>query len=697
MLEKLYSNDDIMNLTNINRLKNEKSPYLRQHADNPVNWYPWSDKAFEKAHLENKPIFLSIGYSTCHWCHVMEKESFENEQVAKLLNKNFVSIKVDREEHPEIDTIYMDACRTMTNTGGWPLNIIMTPDKKPFFATTYIPKTSRSGKTGMLELIPSIANAWKNRQKEIIESANQTTQKLKKTLFLKKQKLPEKNLLKLLDKTYDDLKKSFDNKNGGFGQEPKFPSPCKLIFLLRYAYMTKNKQPVAMVRQSLKKMRSGGIFDQIGYGFHRYSTDAKWLIPHFEKMLYDQAMLLQVYTECFQITSDVEFKLTSMEIIDYINRSMKSPDGVFFTAQDADSGNMEGKFYLWTEKELSEALSQSEFTTVKEYFNLRQDGNFIPPTSQKTDGKNIIFFREDTFNNRKILKPILLKLYKFRNMRPRPFTDKKILCSWNALMINALTKAGIAFQNPLYIKEAEKAIDFILQKLYKNKKLSHSYIDYTASKNANLNDYAFMINALISLYEATDTNKYLKLALTLNKTLETNFLDKKSGAYFLTSYKVAENLPVHTMNFFDGAIPAGNSVQMLNLIKLFHITSETKFIKQAFKIFNSTQGHITQNPTAYSMLLSALMFEKSNPIHLTILTSKKSKIPLQEFLNIINSYYIPNKTIIIKKNDSNNNNIIEKKTIIYACANSTCLPPFTSLNELKNFLKDLEISSKNNP
>jgi uncharacterized protein YyaL (SSP411 family) len=452
-----------------NRLINEKSPYLLQHAHNPVDWHAWGEEAFEKAKSQDKPIFLSIGYSTCHWCHVMEKESFEDERVAKLLNENFICIKVDREERPDIDNLYMTVCQMLTGSGGWPLSIIMTPDKKPFFAATYIPKESRFGMAGLLDLIPKIAKVWSKQRGEILNSAEQVEATLK---WFPQVSKGEELDVSILDSAYGDLLNSFDENYGGFGSAPKFPSPHNLIFLLRYWKRTGHQKSLNMVEETLKKMRYGGIWDHVGFGFHRYSTDRYWLVPHFEKMLYDQAMLALVYTETFYATGKSEYKDTAEKILQYVLRDMTSKEGGFFSAEDADSEGEEGKFYLWTQKELEEVIGE-EAELIKNVFNVSQTGNFLDEIKGKKTKKNIIHQKKsypdlakdmglplEEFMER--IDNVREKLFEYREKKVHPHKDDKILTDWNGLMIAALARAGFVFDNADYIEAAKKAADFIL-------------------------------------------------------------------------------------------------------------------------------------------------------------------------------------------------------------------------------------------
>ncbi|MDH5715699.1 MAG: thioredoxin domain-containing protein, partial [Candidatus Aminicenantes bacterium] len=481
-----------------NRLIAEKSPYLLQHAFNPVDWYPWGSEAFDKARKENKPIFLSIGYSTCHWCHVMEKESFEDPEIASMMNEAFICIKVDREERPDIDRIYMTVCQMMTGSGGWPLTIIMTPDKKPFFAATYIPRPSRLGRLGMMELIPRIQELWKSKKGEVMSSAEQITQHLTQiSIHAAGEPLGEA----ALEMAYRRLSRVFDERYGGFGRAPKFPTPHNLTFLLRYWKRTGEQKALRMVEKTLQSMRLGGIYDHVGFGFHRYSTDSRWLLPHFEKMLYDQALLVMAYTEAYQATRKEEYRHTVREILDYVMRDMTAPEGGFYSAEDAESEGEEGKFYLWTEEEIRQLLPGEESDLIVRIFNIEKDGNFAEEATGRRTGSNILYLRKslhETASDMKISPEELerdfqkarQKLFAARHKRVHPHKDDKILTDWNGLMIAALARASSAFDEPQYAEATRRAADFILARMRDSKgKLYHRYRDGETAIPAYLDDY----------------------------------------------------------------------------------------------------------------------------------------------------------------------------------------------------------------
>ncbi len=558
-----------------NRLIKEKSPYLLQHAYNPVDWHGWNEEAFERARAENKPIFLSIGYSTCHWCHVMEKESFEDAEVAELMNEAFVSIKVDREERPDIDHVYMTVCQMMTGSGGWPLTIIMTPDKKPFFAATYIPKESRYGRAGMMELIPRIRDVWADRHKDVLDSAENMTTALQS---IEKESSGELLDAGVLDKAYEELSQRFDKTYGGFSGAPKFPTPHNFFFMLRHWRRTDQPDALKMVEKTLQEIRWGGIFDQIGFGFHRYSTDREWLVPHFEKMLYDQAMLALAYLETYQATGNTFYSETAKEIFTYVLRDLRSPEGGFYSAEDADSEGVEGKFYVWTEQELREILPADEADLMVRAFHVEKTGNFREEASGKSLGANILYMGKplsDIASDLKLpaerlkkkIDSARSKLFEVRERRVHPHKDDKILTDWNGLMIAALARGAQVLGDKTYSDAAEQALEFILKKMRQpDGRIRHRFRDGEAGIGAILDDYAFLVWGLMETYEATFDARCLETALELNTDMIRHFWDQKGGGLYFTADD-AENLIVRKKEVYDGALPSGNAVAMLNLLR----------------------------------------------------------------------------------------------------------------------------------
>jgi hypothetical protein len=515
-----------------NRLQHEKSPYLLQHASNPVDWYPWGEEAFKKARQEDKPIFLSIGYSTCHWCHVMAHESFEDEEVARLLNENFVSIKVDREERPDIDKIYMAVCQVLTGSGGWPLTIFMTPDRQPFYAATYLPKESRPGIMGMLVLVPGLGEAWRNERHKVMESADEIVDALQQIGKGGRGELPPEAILR---EAYDDLRRRFDSRYGGFESAPKFPMCQHLFFLLRYWQRQGEQQALAMVEKTLQMMRRGGIYDHVGFGFHRYSTDAQWRLPHFEKMLYDQALLALAYTEAFQATGQAQYERTVREILAYVLRDMTAPEGGFYAAEDADTAGAEGAFYLWTAEELRQVLGPEEAELIIRIYSIREDGKpqVLHCSSSLAELSAAIGIPEGRLAEK--LESARQKLFLHRQKRMRPLRDDKILADWNGLMIAAMARAAYVFEDPVYLQAVRKAISFVLENLRDSQgRLLHRWRDGQAAMPPSLDDYAFLIWGLIEAYEATFEVGLLQAALSLNEELTSRFWDKDAGGYYYT-------------------------------------------------------------------------------------------------------------------------------------------------------------------
>ncbi|HDQ05027.1 MAG TPA: thioredoxin domain-containing protein, partial [Deltaproteobacteria bacterium] len=587
-----------------NYLIHEKSPYLLGHARNPVDWHPWGDEAFDKARRENKPVFLSIGYATCHWCHVMERESFEDEETARLLNDVFICIKVDREERPDIDSVYMKVCQLMTKSGGWPLTIIMTPDKKPFFAATYIPRETRYGRIGLQELIPRIKTLWQTRNAELKANAAEITQALETI----KQKTPPQQLSKkTLDKAYEYFLQSFDRVHGGFGGAPKFPTPHNLYFLMRYYHRGKKDSALQMVEKTLQGMRRGGIFDQIGFGFHRYSTDERWIVPHFEKMLYDQALLALAYLEAYQLTRKEEYARTAREIFTYVLRDMTDEQGGFYCAEDADSEGVEGKFYLWTQEEIKNILPPGEASLFLSLYQHPEDRE-IHGMQEMPRGHFIPHLVPDSGEIPILTDKIRQKLFAARETRVHPLKDDKILADWNGLMIAALAKGAQILDEPLYLKAARNAADFIFTNMTDEQgELLHRWRAGDASIAGMLDDYAFVIWGLLELYEASWQTKYLEFALRLNRQMMERYWDEKEGGLYFTQHE-GEDILVRQKEAQDGALPSGNSVALLNLLRLARITANSELENRAAKIAEVFSAQVAQHPTAHTQLLAALDF-----------------------------------------------------------------------------------------
>lgn len=686
-----------------NRLVYEKSPYLLQHAYNPVDWYPWGKEAFEKAIKDEKPVFLSIGYSTCHWCHVMEKESYDDDEVARLMNETFVNIKVDREERPDIDGIYMSVCQRMTGSGGWPLNIVITPDKKPFFAATYIPKESKFGRAGMREIIPRIKDMWERQRNEIEKLAGEVVSTL---LEVSKGISAEELNEDVLHRAYQQLLGIFDEQHGGFGDAPKFPTPHNLTFLLRYWRRTGDGMALWIVEKTLEGMRMGGIYDHIGFGFHRYSTDSKWLLPHFEKMLYDQAMLAMAYTEAFLATRKEEYKKTAIEVFTYLLRDMTSHEGGFYSGEDADSEGVEGKFYLWTEEEIRSLLSEEEAELIKRVFNVDENGNFTE--AGKKTGKNILHLKRTLSAMASDLKiPVeslqsridaaRLKLFAAREKRIHPYKDDKILTDWNGLMIAALAKGAQAFDEPVYAKAAGRAADFILSKMRDpTGRLYHRYREGESAVPGFLDDYVFLIWGLLELYEATFEVPYLQTALDLNNVLLKHFPDEGNQGFYFTADD-AENVLYRKKEIYDGAVPSGNSVAMLNLLRLGRITADPEFERKASQIGRAFSRQILPTPASYTHLMSALDFA-IGPSSEVVIVGGSHAGDTEAMLAAIRREFVPNKIVIFRPCEVEYPEIIgiaeytrylsstDCKATAYVCRNYKCGLPTTDSRKMLELL-----------
>jgi len=670
-----------------NLLVNEKSPYLIQHARNPVNWYPWSDEAFQRATSDKKPVFLSIGYSTCHWCHVMEKESFEDIDVASLMNDTFICVKVDREERPDIDSIYMKASQMMSGATGWPLTIIMTPDKKPFFSATYIPKSSRFGRIGLMELIPRIKKQWQDNLSQIIAYSDQVTHMLAKHRHFNEGDTLQGNIL---EKTISNLSKTYDTQFGGFGAAPKFPSSHMLSFLLQSYYYRKEPQLLSMVEVTLQKMRLGGMYDQIGFGFHRYSTDKKWLIPHFEKMLYDQAMLSYTYLEAFQITGNPFYSEVSEEIFTYVLRDLTSPEGAFYSAEDADSEGEEGKYYVWSTDHLKDVLTEQEFNILSKIYPVDIHSNFIDEASGKSTGSNILYLKTIlSESQKKLIAPINEKLFNARQQRQPPLKDTKILTDWNALMIASFAKGASVLHSKTYQDVAIQAMDFICSKLQTDKyQLMHRYKDGDIAINGKLDDYSFMIYALIELYDNTFDTKYLETALGLTEYAFNHFWDNDHHAFFFTS-SLDEKLIVRPKEAYDGAIPSGNAIFARNLLKLSKITGNMVFEKKAEDIIMAFADMMNRASQAFTQLIMAYQFAQNESSEIVI-CGKRDDSHTQKMLQKLQSTYGPDKTVLFKDElcaptlsklapYTKEQKMIDGKASVYVCKNHSCEKPLRDL------------------
>jgi len=681
---------DIMSDSNkiVNRLIDEKSPYLLQHAHNPVNWFPWSEEAFAKAKNEDKPIFLSIGYSTCHWCHVMEHESFEDEEAADALNKNFVSIKVDREERPDIDAVYMNVAQRINGNGGWPLTIIMTPEQKPFFAGTYLPKNSRYGMNGLMDILKMVAAKWKSNKEELISSGNKITDIVQKSVLeqQKQGKLSKKSIVE----ARESLENNFDEEYGGFSESPKFPQPSYLIFLLNYYVLEKDEDALFLVEKTLDSMYRGGIFDHIGYGFSRYSTDKKWLVPHFEKMLYDNAQLAVAYTLAYNITKIDLYKKIFEKIFDYILREMTDEKGGFYSAQDADSEGEEGKYYVFTHDEIIKVLGKEDGQYFNEYYNITSEGNF--------EGKNIpnLLKNEDYFEKDERIEMLNKKAYEYRLTRTVLHKDDKILTSWNGMMIAALAAAYKAFENEKYLIAAKNAVNFIENNLIdESNNVGVRYREGSTLGNGTLDDYAMYIWALIEMYDATFDIEYLKRAVEINDNMIKLFWDNEKGGFFITSKK-SQNLIYNPKEVYDGAMPSGNSVAAYNLIRLSRLTGIAELESLAEKQIEFLSSYIDNYPAGYTFALLSVLYELYPSKEVVCIV--KSNNELYDLRKKLSKYSLVNTSIVAIKqseiekageliNHITNYKIVNDSSTFYVCQNKNCSLPITDMDELINELK----------
>lgn len=669
----------------MNRLKNETSPYLLQHAHNPVDWYAWKSEAFEKAKKEDKPILVSIGYSTCHWCHVMERESFENEDVAAFMNEHFVNIKVDREERPDVDAIYMEACQAISGQGGWPLNCFLTPEGKPFYAGTYFPPMPAYNRGSWIQVLQNIYRAFMSRRDEIEEQATRLTNLIQKsdTKFLNTIEGLEKEKIFtpfILDQIFHTLRGRFDETDGGFGGAPKFPGSMNLQFLMEYYFYTKDERARNHVMFSLDKMIYGGIYDQIGGGFSRYAVDKEWLVPHFEKMLYDNALLVSLMSDAYKLSGKELYRKTIEETLDFITREMTSEEGGFYSALDADSEGVEGKFYVWGKKEIEEVLGE-DAEWFNEFYGVTENGNW--------EEKNILNRSHlgDDFQIPSQLEEAKAKLLKKRAERIRPSLDDKIILSWNALQCSAYAKAAAALQNKTYQRIAEKNANFLLEKFRQEDGISffHTYKDGQTQYDAFLDDYAFLIEALLDVYEISFNTNFLEHAARLIEYVVDSFLDKKNNLFFFTSEK-QQDIIIRKREVYDSATPSGNSTMVRNLQRLGILLDKNDYRELAIKMLLGMKESLEKYPTSFSRWSSALVHEVY-PLHEVAIIGSTA-ITLAK---TIQTKYLPNIIMMATVAENHNyplleNKIPEKDTYIYVCQNYSCKRPVKTIEDFKKII-----------
>ncbi len=674
-----------------NHLIEEKSPYLLQHAYNPVDWYPWSEEAFERAKKEDKPIFLSIGYSTCHWCHVMERESFEDKEVAELLNQSFISIKVDKEERPDIDSIYMSVCTAIHGHGGWPLTILMTPKQIPFYSGTYLPKHGGMGRTGLMELLSHVAKTWREEKDKLVLSGDQLLEAIKSHLSNLHNERSTDAKATVLGVAYHQYLSSFDEKYGGFGDAPKFPSPHNLLFLLRYAHMTNNEKALHMVEVTLQQMYRGGIYDHIGGGFSRYSTDRYWLIPHFEKMLYDNALLTLVYLEAYQAIRNPLYRQVAEETLAYINREMQSEEGGFYSAQDADSEGEEGKYYVFTPEETESILGSKRAKKFNKRYDITVKGNF-----EGACVPNLIGLKMEESEDESFYSQCKKELYEHRLTRTRLHKDDKCLTSWNALMLTAYARAYRVLRQEEYLVTIKKAVSFIENYLMdENGRLYVRYRERESFGIGHIDDYAFLSLAYYELYEATFDARYLSKSLALVEDMVKHFWDSEKGGFYFYAND-AEKLIMRPKETYDGAIPSGNSVALYVLCKLEHITGDLRLKEYMNKQLAFMNQVVEEYPSGYGFSLLSYL-EIFYPVKKLICLFKTDE-DVEKLKRIIVSSYTPNLDVVVKSpanerilegmiQDLQDYQLQDKTQAFYYCENYACREPIFSWEELEELLR----------
>jgi len=666
-----------------NRLVFEKSPYLLQHARNPVDWYPWGDLAFERARKEDKPVFLSIGYSTCHWCHVMEKESFEDAEVAAVLNRSFVCVKVDREERPDVDQVYLAVVQAMTGSGGWPATIVMTPDRKPFFAGTYFPKASLDGRPGLLEILRGLTDAWKTDRKGVTGNADRAAAWAAKRFASAPGDAPGAATLEAAAK---ELASRYDAAEGGFDAAPKFPVPHQLGFLLRWWKRSGDSHALEMVERTLDAMARGGIHDQVGGGFHRYSTDRRWLVPHFEKMLYDQALLAQAYVEAFEATRKEAWRAVARDVFGYVLRDLATPEGAFASAEDADSEGREGAFYLWSRAELDQALGAEEAARFAVAYGVTSEGDV-----RDAPGRNVLHGGAAEFD------ADLAKLAAARARRPRPLKDDKVLTDWNGLMIGALAHGARALDEPSYAAAARRAAEFVLARLVDDQgRLKKRWRQGEAAHAAVLEDYAFLCWGLTELYETDLDPRWLSAAVRLCDGMIERFADEKSGGFFSTASD-AEALIARAKDAYDGAVPSGNSLAALDLLRLGHLTGRTAYLERAQRVFRAFSTEIRGSPSRSSAMMIALDLA-TGPASEVVIAGEPGAEDTAAMLRALRSRFLPGALVLLRPGGDDppiariaefvrGQRSLGGKATAYVCRDFACRAPVADPAALADLLK----------
>jgi uncharacterized protein len=664
-----------------NRLANEKSPYLLEHAFNPVDWYPWSDEGLKKAKNDGKPIFLSVGYSTCHWCHRMREESFEDQKTAAFINKNFIPIKVDREERPEVDAYYMSAVQAMTGGGGWPLSVFLTPELKPFYGGTYFPPEPKYGMPSFIQVLQFVSNLWKEKRAQVVANSDGVLNAISKP----EAPAPDGLGTQVLDEGYAGLVSSFDPEHGGFGRAPKFPLPASLSFLLRYNYRTGKELALKSVLKTLDEIMAGGIRDHVGGGFHRYSTDRVWLVPHFEKMLYDAALLTKVYAEAHQLTKKREYADVVNEALGWMGGEMQSPEGGFYSAQDADTSQGEGTYYTWTPDEVEEATGPADGRAFCSLYGVTKTGNF--------EGRAILHLdpnRRLSPDESRIVERSKTALYESRSRRPRPATDSKVLTSWNGLAISAFSYAGAVLGESKHIDTAAKAADFVLRRSTKDGALLRRYAGGEAAFEGTLEDYAYFVQGLLDLFEAAGDPKWLEEAVRLTKVMVGGYEDREKGGFYLT----LGSEPARLKETYDGPTPSGNSVAALNLIRLSELTGDAGFRRTAEKGLKSFGGEVERAPTAHTTSLVALDLLLNGVKEVVI--SAKTPEGAEEMRSALFGSFVPDAVVLVASSQTYGRlakvtSLLEgrepsAKPMAYVCRNFVCKIPADSPQALTDQL-----------
>jgi uncharacterized protein len=677
-----------------NHLINETSPYLLQHAHNPVDWYSWGDAAFQKAKSENRPILLSIGYSACHWCHVMERESFEDEKIAALMNDLFVNIKVDREERPDLDEIYMNAVQMLTGRGGWPMTVFLTPEGKPFYGGTYFPPEDRYGVPGFPKILQGVANAYREKPQDVERSVEQILAALQRMSLSTESQQPFSP--DIIGQSAEQLAQAYDADHGGLGKAPKFPNVGVYELFLRHYHHSRRNRFLEMVTHTLTKMAQGGIYDHLGGGFHRYSVDEKWLVPHFEKMLYDNAQLVRIYAQIYCVTGEPLFKQVVDETMTYLMREMLHTEGGFYSTQDADSEGEEGKFFVWTEEEISQILGEESSEIFCRIYDVSEEGNF--------EEKNILhpiltleqtskLFRRELREIESLVADAKVKLFQEREKRIKPFRDEKILTSWNGLMLSGLAEAIKISRHQTYLEAANRTVDFIFTKMFRDGRLLHTYKSGTAKILGYLDDYAFLAAGLLDLFEATLNRAHLDRTVKLAEIMLDEFWDEAGGGFFYTGHS-HERLIAQSKPIFDGSIPSGNAVATQVLLRLYHYTGKEDYLKRVERVLRAYYNAMENQPFGFAHMLAALDFYLEKPKEIVLVGDNKDP-ETAELLSKIHSHYLPNMTLQLVSPDDSLEKVspllagkkqFDGRPTVYVCHNFTCSRPVVEWEELKPIL-----------